>query len=118
MVRASKSQLTLLEDNLARGDGQVPAAVRASRRRDQLPENQLEAQILDFLRWRGFISHRMHVGVFTPYRSSSRCRLANSGRKRPRTTWSASARRAWLTGFQSGRSFRRVAARRKGAACP
>jgi hypothetical protein len=60
----------LLQANLADAYGrdQAPAVIRTSRRREDTPENVLEQQILDFLRWRGFISHRMHVGLFTPYR--------------------------------------------------
>jgi hypothetical protein len=68
MVRASKAQLSLLEANLARGDGLAPAVVRASRRREDQPENILEQQIEDFLKWRGFITLRLHVGLFVPYR--------------------------------------------------
>jgi hypothetical protein len=63
--------LSLLEANLAarRVDGQVTAAMLASRRRrEDLPENQLERQITDFLAWRGFVSIRQHVGTFLPFR--------------------------------------------------
>jgi hypothetical protein len=68
VVRASKAQLSLLKANLTRGDDKAPAAVRASRRRHDLPENQLERQIVDFLAWRNFISIRQHVGTFLPFR--------------------------------------------------
>jgi hypothetical protein len=64
VLRVSESQLVLLEANLARGG--EPA--RGPRRREDLPENVLEAQIRDFLAWRGFISVRQHVGTFVPYR--------------------------------------------------
>jgi hypothetical protein len=68
MVRASKAQLNLLEANLVRGGGQAPAVLRGARRPQDLPENVFERQITDFLAWRGFISVRQHVGLFTPYR--------------------------------------------------
>jgi hypothetical protein len=57
----------LLQNNLARG-GQAPAVMRAARRREDQPENQLERQVIDFLGWRGFISVRQHVGLFVPFR--------------------------------------------------
>jgi hypothetical protein len=68
MVRASKAQLTLLEANLSRGGDEASPILRATRRREDLPENQLERQIRDFLNWRGFISVRQHVGLFIPFR--------------------------------------------------
>jgi hypothetical protein len=68
MVRASKAQLTLLEANLSRGGDEAPPILRATRRREDLPENQLERQIKDFLSWRGFISVRQQVGTFLPLR--------------------------------------------------
>jgi len=67
VIRASKQQLSLLESNLRIG-GQVPVVITARRRREDLPENNLERQICDFLAWRGFISTRQHVGLFVPYR--------------------------------------------------
>jgi hypothetical protein len=33
-----------------------------------LPENRLESQIQGFLNWRGFVTLRLHVGLFVPYR--------------------------------------------------
>jgi hypothetical protein len=69
VIRASKAQLTLLEANLAHSSGdQAPAVMRTSRRREGLPENQLERQICDFLAWRGYITIRQHVGTFLPFR--------------------------------------------------
>jgi hypothetical protein len=68
VIRASKAQLELLERNLARGDDKAPAVLRASRRREDLPENVLERQIKDFLIWRGFKSIRQHIGTVAPYR--------------------------------------------------
>jgi hypothetical protein len=68
MIRASKAQLELLERNLARGGDEAPPVLRTSRRREDLPENQLERQITDFLAWRGFISVRQHIGLFVPFR--------------------------------------------------
>jgi hypothetical protein len=69
VIRVSKAQLTLLEANLAGGRGeQGPAVIPARRRREDLPENQLEQQIRDFLSWRGYISVRQHVGTFLPFR--------------------------------------------------
>jgi hypothetical protein len=69
VIRVSKAQLTLLERNLADTRGnQAPAVITARRRREDLPENQLEQQIRDFLAWRGFITLRLHVGLFVPYR--------------------------------------------------
>lgn len=65
MIRVSRAQLSLLEQNLA---GQAPAVIKAGRRRQDLPENMLEKQICDFLAWRGFTSTRQHVGTFVPYR--------------------------------------------------
>ena len=41
---------------------------RATRRREDLPENQLEKQICDFLRIRRWQVRRNHVGLFVPYR--------------------------------------------------
>jgi hypothetical protein len=69
VIRISESQLGLLEQNqaVARGD-QAPAVVPVRRRREHLPENQLESQIQDFLSWHGFISIRQHVGTFLPLR--------------------------------------------------
>jgi hypothetical protein len=63
-----KAQLSLLEANLTRSDGQSPAVQCAARRREDLPENMLESQIRDFLAWRGFITIRQHVGAFVPLR--------------------------------------------------
>jgi hypothetical protein len=69
VIRVSKAQLSLLERNLAGArDEQVPAVVPVRRRREDLPENQLERQVIDFLSWRGFISIRQHVGTFLPLR--------------------------------------------------
>jgi hypothetical protein len=69
VIRVSREQLSLLQTNLAgaRGD-QAPAVVPVHRRREDLPENILERQIIDFLAWRGFISIRQHVGTFLPFR--------------------------------------------------
>jgi hypothetical protein len=65
-VRASKTQLELLERNLARND--EASVIPASRRREDMPENVLERQIVDFLAWCGFMSIRQHVGTFLPFR--------------------------------------------------
>jgi hypothetical protein len=59
--------LSLLQANVAAGD-QASAVLRASRRREDLPENMLERQICDFLSWRGFITIRQQVGLFLPFR--------------------------------------------------
>jgi hypothetical protein len=66
----SKTQLSLLERNLAR-DGDLAGVQdepRLCRPKFSLPENILERQITDFLGARGFVSTRQHVGVFVPYR--------------------------------------------------
>jgi hypothetical protein len=69
LVRVSKAQLSLLTGNLvaARGD-QAPAVISARRRREDLPENVLEAQIKHYLAWHGYTNIRQHVGTVTPYR--------------------------------------------------
>jgi hypothetical protein len=69
VIRVSKSQLTLIERNLAGARSeQAPAVIPVRRRREDMPENMLERQIIDFLAWRGFITLRLHVGLFVPYR--------------------------------------------------
>jgi hypothetical protein len=69
MLRVTPAQLSLLEANLARAGGQASACTpRGPRRREHLPENVLEAQIRDFLVWRGYVSIRQHVGTFVPFR--------------------------------------------------
>jgi hypothetical protein len=45
-----------------------PRKAQVRRRKEDLPENQLEQQILDFLRVRGFRNIRQQVGTYTPYR--------------------------------------------------
>jgi hypothetical protein len=77
VVRVTHSQLSLLEQNLARAKGESrpdcgpatagPARARG-RRREDLPENQLERQITDLLAAHGFVTTRQHVGTFVPYR--------------------------------------------------
>jgi hypothetical protein len=68
MLRVTAAQLGLLEQNLRSG-AQAPArAQREPRRKEDLPENVLEAQIRDFLAWRGYVNVRQHVGTFVPYR--------------------------------------------------
>lgn len=69
MIRVTPSQLDLLETNLpgARAD-QAPVVITRRRRREGLPENMLEKQVLDYLAWRGFVSTRQHVGTFVPLR--------------------------------------------------
>jgi hypothetical protein len=69
VIRVSKAQLSLLQGHLvvARGDP-APAVVPVRRRREDMPENILERQITDLLAWRGFITLRLHVGLFVPYR--------------------------------------------------
>jgi hypothetical protein len=66
----STAQLSLLERNLAdaRAGNQASAVITGTRRRADLPENQLERQIRDFLAYRGFVSMRLHVGTFAPWR--------------------------------------------------
>jgi hypothetical protein len=69
LIRASKAQLNLLLANSAGARGeQVPAIVPVRRRREDLPENQLESQIQGFLNWRGFTTLRLHVGLYVPHR--------------------------------------------------
>jgi hypothetical protein len=86
MVRASKDQLKLLEDNTRRARSRLSAdqlnlvandprnwakevtGKPARRRKDELPENILEKQIIDFLSFRAFINNRQQVGLFVPFR--------------------------------------------------
>jgi hypothetical protein len=69
VIRISESQLTLLQQNQAGARGEpAPAVVPVRRRREDLPENQLESQIRGFLNWRGFVTLRLHVGAFLPLR--------------------------------------------------
>jgi len=70
MIRVTKSQLSLLEANLARAGNpaDMPGELRTRRPKAWLPENVLEQQIRDYLSWRGFISIRQHVGTFLPFR--------------------------------------------------
>jgi hypothetical protein len=63
--------MDLLKRNLdhARAGNQAPPAVIAgTRRRADLPENRLERQIRDSLAYHGFVSMRLHVGTFVPWR--------------------------------------------------
>jgi hypothetical protein len=69
MIRVTPAQLSLLELNLSRGgEPSRPRPQREARRKGDLPENQLERQIVDFLSWRGYVNLRQHVGLFTPWR--------------------------------------------------
>jgi hypothetical protein len=74
MVKVSKDQMSLLENNLRRARGkltieEMKAPVPARRRRkEDLPENILEKQITDYLAYRSFITTRQQVGTFVPYR--------------------------------------------------
>jgi hypothetical protein len=70
MIRVSKAQLTLLEQNLERAAGPADAPAEPRRRRPKawMPENILEQQVKDYLAWRGFVSIRQHVGTFLPLR--------------------------------------------------
>jgi hypothetical protein len=69
-VRMTKSQLRLFERNLARAadPAAAPEEPRTRRPKAWMPENVLEKQITDFLRYRGFITTRQHIGTFIPYR--------------------------------------------------
>lgn len=47
----------------------VPAAAtRVKKRKQDLPENQVEGQVTQFLRSRGWFVERQHVGTFVAYR--------------------------------------------------
>jgi hypothetical protein len=50
------------------GKPRAKGAPRVQRRRDAMPENQLEGQICGFLRARNWQVSRQHVGTFVPYR--------------------------------------------------
>jgi hypothetical protein len=63
MMRIAESQARLLF-------GKKPAGTRPARvqkRKEDLPENLVEAQVLDFLRLRNWTVTRNHVGTFVPY---------------------------------------------------
>jgi hypothetical protein len=77
MIHVTQTQLNLLERNLVRAksagkEGFCPETAGPNRargrRRENLPENQLERQVIDLLAAHGFTSTRQHVGVFVPYR--------------------------------------------------
>lgn len=62
MIRITKSQADQLLSRKATGH------TRAPKRKQDLPENQLEQQICDFLRAHGWRLKRNHVGLFVPFR--------------------------------------------------
>lgn len=72
MVWVSEAQYSLLQQQ-AKAAGKPmlrePEARRSPRRVEDLPENQLEAQITDYLRAHGWTCTRQHVG--TAYRRMS-----------------------------------------------
>ena len=65
MLRVSPIQYSLLKAN-AEGKPVLrdPAAPRVKKRVEDLPENQLEALITDYLRHRGWIVTKQHAGFF------------------------------------------------------
>jgi hypothetical protein len=87
LVKVSKDQLKLLEDNTRRARSRLTAdqlnlvandprswcdisgdkPARARKRKEELPENILEKQITDFLAFRAFVNNRQQVGLFVPF---------------------------------------------------
>lgn len=65
--------------------GSKPAAApRVKKRKQDLPENQVERAITDFLRYRGWQIERQHVGTFVPFRVFAALRDAKSPEDRER----------------------------------
>jgi len=64
MVRMTESQFRLFQEGQQPKQGK--RAPRAKKRHDDLPENQLEGQVLGFLRARGWTVIRNHVGRYVP----------------------------------------------------
>jgi hypothetical protein len=69
-VRITESQLSLLQENAerARKPWQERIAPRVKKRKEELPENILEKQILDFLQYRGWVVTRNQVGLYVSFR--------------------------------------------------
>ena len=56
----------------------APATARVKKRKQDLPENQVECQVTEFLRARGWFVERQHVGTFVAYRVLAALREAKS----------------------------------------
>lgn len=63
MIRVTGNQAKLLFGSKPVGQRKP----RVQKRREDLPENQVEHQILDYLHLHGWIVERRHVGTFIPY---------------------------------------------------
>jgi hypothetical protein len=70
ILRVTQAQFNLFKRQLARAadPAGAPDEPRRRRRREDLPENQIEARIVSYLAYRGFFNTRMHIGTFIPYR--------------------------------------------------
>ena len=66
-VKMTREQYAALKKH-AHPAKEALAHLRVAKRREDLPENQLEKQICDFLRFRRWQVRRNHVGLFVPYR--------------------------------------------------
>jgi hypothetical protein len=69
-IHLSESQFALFQKaGVAPGQApDAPKTPRARRKKEDLPENQVEKQILDFLAIKNWTVIRQHVGTFVPYR--------------------------------------------------
>lgn len=63
-IRITEAQFAMFQR--AHSGPAKPRGPRQQKKRADLPENQLEGQILDFLRARGWIVTKIHVGTFVP----------------------------------------------------
>ena len=72
-MRVSEAQLSLLQQNAKKAAGKPalrePGTPRVQKRREDLPENQLEAQITGYLAAHGWTVTKQHAG--TAYRRAS-----------------------------------------------
>ncbi len=83
MIRVTKEQFALFKKRVGKKTGKS-AVPRQRKRRDELPENQLEKAILDFLRYRNWTITRNHVGRYVGIGPLTA--IIKSGR---RLTWAA-----------------------------
>lgn len=67
-VRLTADQLSLLTGAKPKFGEPPQRPPRPKKRREDLPENQVEAQIVDFLRAKGWHVTRQQVGTYVPYR--------------------------------------------------
>ena len=110
-VRLTPGQLSLLTGAKPKF-GERPRPPAPKKRREDLPENQVEAQIVDFLRAKGWHVIRQQVGTYVPYRVLAEARSGKTPNVIPirigekgMCDWKASrALEPWMTIRPSGAS--------------